>query len=220
VLKHVPPLAGEEALYQLMNSVLEAAARDPQVKQTLIKTAVAAEQDLITPLMQWRLNGPPAGNGWYSPTNSADFGTDYLVRTALARSNMYENACEETKYLFTDTDVQGRPLDGNALYAVTFPKGELPPVHGFWSLTLYNEYHFFHPNPLRRYSLGTKNTTLQYNPDGGLTLFAGARSPGRDRETNWLPAPEGHFSLYIRAYWPKEEIINGTWLPPMVEQVR
>lgn len=69
------------------------------------------------------------------------------------------------------------------------PHGQLPPVNGFWSLTLYNEHHFFHPNPLKRYSLGTKNRNLQTSPDGSLTLYAGANSPGKEKETNWLPAP-------------------------------
>lgn len=88
--------------------------------------------------------------------------------------------------------------------------------NGFWSLTLYNEHHFFHPNDLRRYSLGTKNKDLKRNADGSLTLYAGAKSPGVDKETNWLPAPEGHFSLYIRAYWGKQGILDGSWKPPVI----
>ena len=87
-----------------------------------------------------------------------------------------------------------------------------------WSLTLYNAEHFFHPNTLNRYSLGTKNKTLKYNPDGSLTLYAGARSPGADKESNWLPAPNGPFSLYIRAYWPEQAILDGRWVPPAVRQ--
>jgi hypothetical protein len=74
----------------------------------------------------------------------------------------------------------------------------LPPVRGFWSLTLYDAEHFFHPNALKRYSLGTKNKRLKYNADGSLTLYAGDKSPGEDKESNWLPAPNGSFSLYIR----------------------
>jgi hypothetical protein len=93
----------------------------------------------------------------------------------------------------------------------------LPPVKGFWSLTLYNEYHLFHPNALKRSSLGTKDKTMQYNSDGSLTLYFGADSPGKDKETNWLPAPDGTFSLYIRAYWADQAILDGTWTPPNVE---
>ena len=75
--------------------------------------------------------------------------------------------------------------------------------------TLYNEHDFIHPNELKRYSLGTKNKNLKRNPDGSLTLYAGAESPGGDNEANWLPAPEGHFSLYIRAYWGKLAKYSG-----------
>jgi hypothetical protein len=85
---------------------------------------------------------------------------------------------------------------------------------------LYNDVHFFDPNPLNRYSLGTKNKTLKYNSDGSLTLYAGAKSPGRDKESNWLPAPAGKFSLYIRAYWADHEIVDGEWKPPVVVQMQ
>jgi hypothetical protein len=84
-------------------------------------------------------------------------------------------------------------------------------------MTLYNEHHFFNPNDLKRYSLGTKNKTLQRNADGSLTLYAGSKSPGKDKESNWLPAPAGRFSLYIRAYWGKQGILDGSWKPPVVK---
>jgi hypothetical protein len=196
--------------------VLSAADSDPALKQTLIDTAVEAERDMITPLLQWRLNGPPAGNGWYSPTNNSQFGTDYLTRTAIARSNMYENTPVETKYIFTDTDATGKQLDGNSLYTITFEAGELPPVNGFWSLTLYNEHHFYNVNPLGRYSLGTKSPDLKTNDDGSLTLYAGATPSDEDKQSNWLPAPAAPFSLYIRGYWPKADMIDGSWTPPTI----
>ena len=146
VMEQVPPLPGEEALYAWIGSVLDAAAKDPGIKQTLKETAAAAENEMITPLLQWRYNGRPAGNGWNSPVNNAEWGTDYLNRTGTAKSNMYDNRPEETKYIYTDDDSQGQQLDGQHTYAITFAKGEVPPVKGFWSLTLYTAEHFFHPN--------------------------------------------------------------------------
>ena len=151
--------------------------------------------------------------------NNAQWGTDYLNRTGTARSNMYDNRPEETKYIYTDDDSQGRQLNGQNAYAITFANGQVPPVKGFWSLTLYNDVHLFNPNPLGRYSLGTKNKNLKYNADGSLTLYAGAQSPGKDKESNWLPAPSGTFSLYIRAYWAEKAILDGTWAPPKIERV-
>jgi hypothetical protein len=220
VMKSVPPLPGEEALYKWISSVLDAAAKDPAIMQTLKETAVAAEREMITPFFQWRYNGRPAGNGWNSPVNNANWGTDYLNRTGTARSNMYDNRPEETKYIYRDDDSQGQQLDGHNLYTVTFPKGQVPPVQGFWSLTLYNDVHLFNPNPLGRYSLGTKNKSLKYNADGSLTLYAGVKSPGKDKESNWLPAPEGKFSLYLRCYWAEQSILDGTWMPPQVEKAK
>jgi hypothetical protein len=220
VMKSVPPLPGEEVLYQWIGSVLDAAAKDPAIKQTLTATAVSAEQEMISPLVQWRYNGRPAGNGWNSPVNNAEWGTDYLNRTGTARSNMYDNLPTETKYIYTDDDSQGKQMNGQNLYSITFPKGQVPPVKGFWSVTLYDQYHLFSPNPLGRYSLGTKNKTLKYNADGSLTLYAGAKSPGKEKESNWLPAPNGTFSLYMRAYWADKAILDGSWTPPNVEKVK
>jgi hypothetical protein len=220
VMKQVPPLPGEEALYAWIGSVLEAADKNRAIKQTLKETARAAESELISPFLQWRYIGRAAGNGWNSPVNNAEWGTDYLNRTATAKSNIYDNRPEETKYIYTDNDNQGDQLNGRNSYTITFPKGQLPPVKGFWSLTLYNAEHFFNANPLKQYSLGTKNKSLKHNADGSLTLYAGATSPGKDKESNWLPAPNGTFSLYIRAYWPDEAILDRTWQPPAIEQMK
>ncbi|WP_223531003.1 DUF1254 domain-containing protein [Pseudomonas sp. GL-R-19] len=220
VMKQVPPLPGEESLYRWITSVLEAAEKDPALMQTLKETAVAADNEMLPALHQWRHNGRAAGNGWNSPVNNAQWGTDYLNRTAIATSNIYENRPEETKYLYTDNDLQGQQLNGQNSYAITFPKGQTPPVKGFWSVTLYNAEHFYQDNPLKRYSLGTKNKNLKLNADGSLTLYAGAKSPGGDKENNWLPAPVGTFSLYLRAYWPEQAILDGTWQPPKIEKMK
>jgi hypothetical protein len=209
VMKQVSPLPVEQALYAWIESLLDAGAKDPEIMKTLKETAVTAEQQMITAFLQWRNNGRAAGNGWNSPINNAQWGTDYLNRTATAKSNMYDNRSVETKYIYTDDDSQGKQLDGRNDYAITFAKDEVPPVKGFWSLTLYGAEHFFHPNELHRYSLGTKNESLKYNSDGSLTLYAGIKSPGRDKEANWLPAPVGTFSLYLRAYWAYKAILDG-----------
>ena len=142
--------------------------------------------------------------------------TDYFDRTGTAKSNMFDNKPSETQYFYTDGDSTGASLDGRQSYEITFAPGQEPPVSGFWSLTLYNEQHFFHPNDLKRYSLGTKNKSLKRNADGSFVLHAGAKSPGKENESNWLPAPNGHFSLYIRAYWGKQPILDGSWQPPKI----
>jgi hypothetical protein len=219
VMTEVPPLPGEESLYKMIQSVLEAAANNPATKSTLVQTATVAEDELIKPLFDFRNNGRPVGNGWTSPPNGARWGTDYLSRAATARSNMYDNAPQETRYIYTDFDSTGQRLSGANRYTVTFAKGQIPPVNGFWSLTLYNKEHLFEPNKLNRFSLGTKSKSLKYNADGSLTLYFQNGSPGADKESNWVPAPNDEFSLYIRAYWPKAEILDGSWKPPAVTRM-
>ena len=219
VLQAVPPLPGEEALYGTFKSLLDAAAKDPQIKATLSQTAVAAEEELIQPLFAFHNNGRPIGNGWTSPPNGARWGTDHLSRTATAKSNMFDNAPEETRYIYTDFDKDGQRLNGGNRYTVTFAAGQTPPVNGFWSLTVYNKEHLFEPNRLNRYSLGTKSKSMKQNPDGSLTLYFQNEAPIADKETNWVPTPKDEFSLYIRAYWAKTEILDGRWVPPTVNRM-
>ena len=218
VLDAVPPLPGEEALYSNFRSLLDAAQRNPEIKKALIETAIATDKEVIAPFFEWKHNGRAAGNGWNRSVNNAATGFDYFDRTGTAKSNMFDNKPNETQYFYTDTDSSGTALKGAEIYEITFSAGQEPPVNGFWSLTLYNDRHLFHPNALKRYSLGTKNKNLRRNPDGSITLYAGAKSPGKDKESNWLPAPEGPFSLYIRAYWGKSGILDGSWKPPVVRK--
>ena len=219
VLDAVSPLPGEEALYASFRQLLDAAAADPEVRNTLVEVAIETEQDLIEPLMLWKHNGIPAGHGWNRSANNAQWGHDYLMRTSTARSNMFDNRPTETQYFYTDNDSAGAQLQGENRYSFTFPAGQLPPVNGFWSVTVYNKYHLFEVNDFNRYSLGTKNKTLQFGANGSLTLYAGAESPGKDKESNWLPTPEGTFSLYIRCYWADEPVLDGTWIPPEINRV-
>jgi hypothetical protein len=102
-----------------------------------------------------------------------------------------------------------------------FPKGQLPPVGGFWSLTMYDANYFFVANPINRYSISARQK-LKANPDGSVDLYIQNQSPGADKESNWLPAPKDKFVLMLRMYWPNEKspsIINGTWKPPAVKKV-
>ena len=217
ILQDVPPLAGEENLYATMKSVLEVIKNNPKLKEAFTQGAVEADKELVTPLFQFSNYGIKLKNNWTTTNNGADFGTDYYTRTAAAKSNIFINKAAETKYFYQDFDSNKERLNGSNKYTVTFPKGQIPPVNGFWSLTLYNSEHFFEPNEINRYSLGTKNKDLKYNRDGSLTLYVQSEKPSKDKESNWLPAPKnGEFSLYIRAYWPKEVISNGQWTPPAV----
>jgi hypothetical protein len=152
--------------------------------------------------------------------NEAAFGTDYFTRTAVAKSNIFVNWPNETKYFYQDLDSSGTRLNSANRYAVTFAKGATPPVNGFWSLSIYNEHHFFVANEINRFSVGTKNKALKLGDDGSLTIHVQADKPKDDAQrANWLPAPKGDFSLFVRAYWPKTEVTGGQWTPPAVQRV-
>ncbi len=219
ILKLVPPLKGEESLYALFNSILDAAKANPELKAALVKSAVDAEKELIRPLRDFKNIGVPVGNYWTTPRNGAEFGTDYLSRVAMAKSNIFINLGNETSYFYQDMDSQGVRLNGkDGNYTITFEKGKFPPVKGFWSLTVYNNAHLFYDNPQKVFSKGTKNKDLKYNPDGSLTLYVQHTSPGKDKESNWVPAPADVFSVYLRAYWPDEDVLTLRWTPPAVKK--
>ena len=220
VLDKVPALPGEEALYAQYHQLVEAGKRDPQIRKWMDEAAADTDKTVIAEFFKWKNNGVPAGNGWNRSKNNAQFGVDYYNRTGTAKSNMFDNKPDETQYFYTDNDASHVPLSGDHSYTVTFAKGQTPPVKGFWSLTLYNSKHLFSPNEINRYSLGTKNKDLKYNADGSLTLYISKTQPDNSKMTNWLPAPEGTFSLYIRAYWGEKAIIDGSWQPPKIEQVK
>ncbi|WP_024803496.1 DUF1254 domain-containing protein [Nocardia sp. BMG51109] len=216
VLDEVPPLPGEEALYAWFRSILAAADRDSGVAEALRQAAIDADT-VVRELFEFRNYGLPAGGNWTTQRNGAAFGTDYLSRTAVGKSNIFVNTPNETSYYYQDLDNTGNRLHGANTYTVHFPAGQLPPVRGFWSLTVYNKHHFFHPNDLDRFSLGTKNQNLTYGDDGSLTLTIGGPAPSDEKQlTNWLPAPDDEFTLYLRAYWPDHTILDGTWKPPTV----
>jgi hypothetical protein len=219
VLADAPPLPGEEARYAQVLAVIEAAKNDPKLKAAMTLAVAEADEKLVKPLFEFRNYGQQLPHHWSTISNEAAFGADYFTRTAVAKSNIFVNAPNETKYFYQDLDSSGARLNGRNRYTVTFAKDLTPPVHGFWSLTLYNEHHFFAPNEINRYSLGTKNKTLKSGPDGSLTLYVQADQPPQTQRDNWLPAPKGDFSLYVRAYWPKPAVTEGSWTPPAVVRV-
>jgi hypothetical protein len=137
----------------------------------------------------------------------------------VAKSNIYVNRPEQAQYFYQDLDVKGNRLNGANRYTVTFAIDATPPVHGFWSLTLYNEHHFFVPNEISRYSVGTKNKDLHVSDDGTLTVYVQADPPSGEERANWLPAPkDAEFTLYLRTYWPKVAVTDGSWTPPPVRK--
>jgi hypothetical protein len=146
---------------------------------------------------------------------------NYLYRMAAAILGIYGNSKQEAMYPMFTVDADGKPLDGSkGRYALRFASDELPPVNAFWSLTMYElPSSLLVANPLKRYLINSPMLpNLEHDADGGLTLYVQHESPGKDKEANWLPAPNGPFWAILRLYWPKAEALEGQWLAPPMEK--
>ena len=159
-------------------------------------------------------------NGWVFTTKTGIYGTDYIQRALITAIGLGANRPQDAVYPTSEEDATGKPYDGSKKYVMHFDKGQTPPADGFWSLTMYDDKYFFVDNPLNRYTLSSR-FNFKYNADGSLDFYLQNENPGPEKESNWLPAPEGRFILMLRLYWPKEHtpsIINGTWKIPPVKQ--
>jgi hypothetical protein len=159
-------------------------------------------------------------NNWRTVTAPiGTYGTAYLRRAGVAFAALGANVSEDATYPTAFADSEGRPFDSAKRYEMHFAKGQLPPVRAFWSLTMYNDRQYFAANPINRYAIGDRDR-LKLSGDGSLTLYIQRKSPGKEREGNWLPAPkEGGFSMNLRLYWPGPAALDGTWAPPAVKRI-
>jgi hypothetical protein len=146
---------------------------------------------------------------------------NYLYRMAAAVLGIYGNSKQEAIYPIYTVDAEGKKLDGANRYSVRFAPGQLPPVNAFWSLTMYElPSSLLSANSLNRYLLNSPMLPqFKHDADGGLTLVIHNESPGKGKETNWLPAPKGPFFMVMRLYWPKAEALEGTWTAPPLRQM-
>jgi hypothetical protein len=145
---------------------------------------------------------------------------NYLYRW-LGTIGIYGNSKQEALYPIYRVDADGQSLDGARRYSIRFAPGQLPPANAFWSLTMYDlPASLLVANPLNRYLINSPMLPqLQRDADGGVTLIIQNESPGKDKESNWLPAPKGPFAMYMRLYWPKEEALDGKWQAPPLKRV-
>lgn len=165
-------------------------------------------------------------NGWLIPAAAGSYGTNYMGRALIAAYGWPANLPQDACYPTAKVDSNGDALSGANKYTITFPKGQTPPVDGFWSITMYVDDGgwWFYPNPLNKFTVSMRDKP-KFGDDGSLTLYFQHDSPGADKEANWLPAPEGKFLLTMRMYWPKEEQPSilppgeGEWKPPAVVKV-
>jgi hypothetical protein len=161
-------------------------------------------------------------NGWQlAPVAPEYFGTDYLYRAAVGWQSMYVNDPAEAYYPGVYADQDGQPLDASKhKYLLRFEADNMPPVGAFWSTTMYDlEKRLMVANPINRYSIGDRTAGLRYGDDGSLEITIQHGSPGADKESNWLPAPNAPFYMLMRLYLPSMEILNGQYEIPPVTRV-
>jgi len=171
-------------------------------------------------------------NGWQigSAAGSREFyNGNWALRAAAAKLGIYGNSEAEAVYPYTRNDVNGIVADASKHnYEVTFAAGQLPPVNAFWSITMYDaRSQLLIDNPINRYLINSPMLdALKKNADGSITLYVQRDSPGKDKESNWLPAPDGPMFVVMRLYWPKTDgasvfpLGKGQWQPPALVPVQ
>jgi hypothetical protein len=159
-------------------------------------------------------------NGWLMPRPYVgDYGRNYLGRALVARIALGANTPAETVYPYGFSDSRRRPLRGLYRYTLRFPRGQLPPVGAFWSLTMYNSASYLYANPIDRYAIGDRTRGLRRSPDGSLTLHLQHRAPAdAAAHANWLPSPKGRFRVIMRLYEPRRSVLRGSWRPPPIRR--
>ena len=232
--------------FEYLDFVLQFAPAGPEEKEIRAKLAsigknLSPEQKAAVGLGmkegeakvdQYLSSGAKDINGWKIGSLFGDrafFHGDWLKRAAAAKGGIYGNDAVEAMYPLTTTLPNGEPLDGSKHnYTLTFAAGQFPPVNAFWSVTMYDgKTQLLIKNPINRYLINSPMLpNLKKNDDGSLTLYIEKDSPGKDKESNWLPAPDGPIYLVMRLYWPKIEPPSilppgeGTWKPPGIIVVK
>jgi len=190
-------------------------ARLDALKKASVEEGVKSARDAITTAGK---SGGSADvrNGWKIDRDLGRWGVDYGKRAVSAWRGLGVNAPEDAIFMSATFDGDGHRLDGAHRYVLHFDKGNAPPTDGFWSVTLYDPAEHFVANPQNKHNVASGEA--HPNPDGSVDVYIQSADPGKDKEANWLPAPKGAFTLMLRVYWPKQELVDGRWNPPGIRK--
>ena len=222
-----PPLEREKQLMALFAPIQigpnkDVEKLDEDSKRGLIRAAEDALKVIQTAQMEGAGEALIRMNGWFyshAMGRGAEYG-DYFFRTVhQAYSGIVTHNNEEAMFYAANVDPNGNPFYGSNSYKIHFGPGEEPEVNAFWSLSMYEEGANFTDNVIDRYSIGDRTNGLKRDADGGLTIYIQHKRPIDDKVSNWLPAPEGQFFMWLRAYLPKEKHLKGQWIIPPVQVV-
>jgi len=234
-LQFAPPGPEEEAIRAKLATIGIGPGKKFNFKDLSVEHKAAILQAMKegdTKIDEYLAAGQKDINGWKVGSLFGDrafYNGDWLKRAAAAKGGIYGNDAVEAMYPLTKTLANGELLDGSKhKYALTFAKDQFPPVNAFWSVTMYDgKTQLLIKNPINRYLLNSPMLpSMKKNADGSLTLYIQRDSPGKDKESNWLPAPDGPIYVVMRLYWPKTEAPSilppgaGTWSPPGLTRVQ
>ncbi len=226
LMKDNPPAAYDGAMLEKLKILGLVAgqpfdlASKPVAASFAIKEGYAVGKAKLRALVS-NSGGTPV-NGWTVMTSGiGKYGDNYDVRAVTAVVGLGANLPEDAVYPRTAIDGAGEPMVNTGRYTLTFRPGQWPPANAFWSLTLYDSDQAVVRNPINRYALGDRSD-LAPNPDGSLTIYIQKDAVAGAMANNWLPAPQGEnqaFNLIMRVYWPKPEMLDGSWIVPPVRRV-
>jgi hypothetical protein len=211
---------GDRALLARFDQQLTKALKEFESSQSDQTTAAAMTRGLhdARALIDERVRASKRGDNNWVTIKAGEWGNKYLDRAAIGDYAIYANRAASSMYPETHVDNIGEPLDGSQRYTIRFEKGQLPAVTDFWSITMYRgDTLTLAQNPINRYSIGDRTAGLKFADDGSLTIYIQKDSPGKDKESNWLPAPAGEFNLMCRLYGPQQAILEDKYkLPPVI----
>ena len=229
LMKDNPPYAADKPMLAKMAKLgvvagqpFDSSKLGPVAKKAFSEVPKIANEKI----MLWLKEGIIAGdskleNGWLFTTKTGEYGVNYIQRALITAIGLGANRPKDAIYPTSEGPNVVESYTGAKKYVMHFPKDELPPTQGFWSLTMYDKDYFFVQNPINRQSISARQN-LKPNADGSVDLYIQNESPGADKESNWLPSPKDKFILMMRLYWPKEtsaSILDGTWKVPQAKAV-
>jgi hypothetical protein len=224
LLKTNPPTADDAPMVVQLAKIgivpgqdFDASTLDPAVAKGLADVPKIANEKIMAMMKEALVTGDAKlTDGWFFSTKTGIYGTNYRMRALITAIGLGANRPQDAVYPTSEGPGIIEKYSGAKKYVLHFDKGQLPPVNGFWSLTMYDGSYFFVPNPINRYTMSQRNK-FAVNADGSVDIYIQNESPGKAKEQNWLPAPKDKFILMMRLYWPKEtppSLLDGTWKIP------
>lgn len=215
LMKNNPPHLSDWSILARMKRIGLEAGKKIDSSDEVIRKALEEAPEKALLLMKAQQEAPQeAVNGWKIKTDLGVYGNSYRKRAVIAMIGIGANQPEDAIYPINIADADGAVPEGGKKYSLHFSKSEIPPVNAFWSITMYDSEGYQVPNSINRYAIGDRDH-LKYNEDGSLDIYIQPDSPGKEKESNWLPAPrEGRLGITMRLYAPKPAVLNRTWQAP------